>query len=408
MADSIVQTVTNVRIRWEEQMLSPSAFRSKDAKRESDKLEDAGMRLDFRSPFAHDTDRIINSHSYARYIDKTQVFFLIKNDHLTRRALHVQLVSRIARTIGRALMLNEDLIEAISVGHDIGHTPFGHAGESVLAKILQERSEGTFVHNAQSVRVLQELEHKGKGCDLTLPVLDGILCHNGEVAKRCFEREDQKSLSWENLKSNLHTCFIEKGADKRLRPATMEGCVVKVSDMIAYLGRDFEDAVMLGVVARSSLPLEVRRVLGTSNREIVNVLCSDLIENSYNQEALMFSERIFNAFNKMKAFNDEKIYTHSFIQDQKIKFERMLRRLFDIYLEDLQEGRTEMSIFQDYLNNLPDAYIKKTSNSRIVVDFIASMTDQYFLRQYEYRCLPNKIDYGSDFRTMKDVNVIVG
>ena len=149
----------------------------------------------FRTPFAHDTDRIIHSHSFARYMDKTQVFFQIKNDHISRRSLHVQMVSRIARSIGRCLRLNEDLIEAIAIGHDIGHTPCGHTGEAELARLLKKHGAGTFMHNAQSVRVLQTLEKCGKGLNLTLPVLDGILGHNGEIEAPEY-RCDRSNLTW--------------------------------------------------------------------------------------------------------------------------------------------------------------------------------------------------------------------
>lgn len=177
----------------EEKCFDPKyAYFSKNAIRQKNEINNDFAYL--RNPFAHDTDRIIHPHSFARYMDKTQVFFQIKNDHITRRSLHVQMVLRIARTIGRCLHLNEDLIEAIS----IGHTPFGHAGEAELAKNLQEHDAGTFVHNAQSVRILQSLEKHGEGLNLPLPVLDGILGHNGEIETPRYEYNPQK-LSWEIL-----------------------------------------------------------------------------------------------------------------------------------------------------------------------------------------------------------------
>lgn len=388
----LVQVITDERFEWERDCLGPLAFQSKKACRKSDlPRKPAGELPDLRNPFSHDADRIIHSHSYARYMDKTQVFFQIKNDHLTRRSLHVQMVSRIARTIGRCLKLNEDLIEAIAVGHDIGHTPFGHAGEASLNAILQERNAGAFVHNAQSVRVLQQLEHRGRGCDLTLQVLDGILGHNGEITQQqfCPMREN---LSWSRLEENLANCLSISGYDKQVSPSTMEGCVVRVSDMISYLGRDFEDAVTLGLVSRNSLPLEVRKVLGSENRTIVDVLCRDVIENSYGKRFIAFSDRVFAAFKRLKEFNYKDIYGCDLISEQRLRFGKMVRDLFGVYMEDLEKVRAEHSIFTDYIERFPDAYLREPKE-RIVADFIASMTDHYFLKQHELRFMPRRVDY---------------
>ncbi len=390
---AIIQKITRERFKWEKKCLGPFAFQSKFAWREKDeKNRLAGSIPDLRNPFAHDTDRIIHSNSYARYMDKTQVFFQIKNDHITRRSLHVQMVSRIARTIGRCLELNEDLIEAIAVGHDIGHTPFGHAGESAISTILQEKNAGTFVHNAQSVRVLQFLEHRGKGCDLTLQVLDGILGHNGELSQQKFEY-DHSRLSWDKLYGNLDKCFRIKKYDAKVTPSTMEGCVVRVSDMIAYLGRDFEDAVTLNLIKRDSLPMSVRRVLGSRNREIVNALCSDVIKSSYKKRFVSFSDEVFAAFKEMKDFNYSEIYGCKFIAEQKRRFEKMVRELFEVYLDDLKRADVRQSIYKDYIERFPDHYFCKTSNERIVADYMAGMTDQYFLKQHELRFMPRKVDY---------------
>ena len=389
----LIKSITEERFRWEKKCLGDYAFHSEFACREHDDPESlTGKQPDLRNPFAHDTDRIIHSNSYARYMDKTQVFFQIKNDHITRRSLHVQMVSRIARTIGRCLELNEDLIEAIAVGHDIGHTPFGHAGESVISAILQEKKAGVFVHNAQSVRVLQILEHRGKGCDLTLQVLDGVLGHNGELAKQKFEYS-HSNLSWKKLYADLNKCFTIPGYDKKVAPSTMEGCVVRVSDLIAYLGRDFEDAVILNLIKQDDLPLDVRRTLGSTNREIINTLCSDIIENSYGKNYVDFSDDVFSAFKQMKQFNENRIYKCDLIADQRRRFEKMLRELFNLYLQDLKDADARQSIFTDYIERFPDSYLRDTSNERIVADFIAGMTDQYFLKQHEMRFMPQKIDY---------------
>ena len=195
------------------------------------RVAERGERGYFRTPFAHDADRIMHCHAYARYMDKTQVFFQVRNDHVSRRFLHVQMVSRIARSIGRCLRLNEDLIEAIALGHDIGHTPCGHTGEAELARLLAKHGAGTFMHNAQSVRVLQHLEKGGRGLNLTLPVLDGILGHNGEIEAPVYEY-DRRNLTWERLEANLAECMKTPGFDRQVFPSTLEGCVVRVSDII--------------------------------------------------------------------------------------------------------------------------------------------------------------------------------
>lgn len=393
MDEELIKIVSGNRHSFERKWLSEYAYQSRRAQRMSDEPGHyAGAEPDYRSPFAHDTDRIIHSHSYARYMDKTQVFFQIKNDHITRRSLHVQMVSRIARTIGRCMKLNEDLIEAIAVGHDIGHTPFGHAGEAALNSILTARKAGTFVHNAQSVRVLQELEHKGKGCDLTLPVLDGILGHNGESEQPKYEY-NPANLTWQKLLENEAGCFGEIDFDKKVFPSTLEGCVVRVSDLIAYLGRDFDDAVTLALVKVDALPVNVRRTLGSSNHEIVNALCRDIIENSYGKNYVTFSEKVYAAFKEMKQFNYDQIYGCKLIADQRLRFNRMVEDLFEVYLKDLEHANSSSSIFVDFIAHLGDMYLCANTNERIVADFIAGMTDQYFLKQHEMRFMPRRIDY---------------
>lgn len=186
-----------------------------------------------RPPFYRDADRIIHSKSFSRYIDKTQVFFLVDNDHIIHRVLHVQLVSKISRAIGKALRLNEDLLEAIALGHDIGHVPYGHLGEEILSHICEENKLTVFKHNVQSVRFLDEIEDK----DLTIQVLDGILCHNGEDIKNGLKPD--RNIGWDLYESKIES--INKKEDPM--PMTLEGCVVRVSDLISYLGRDLEDAV---------------------------------------------------------------------------------------------------------------------------------------------------------------------
>lgn len=346
----------------------------------------------FRTPFAHDVDRIIHSHSYARYMDKTQVFFQIKNDHISRRSLHVQMVSRIARSIGRCLRLNEDLIEAIAIGHDIGHTPCGHTGEAELARLLKKHGAGTFMHNAQSVRVLQYLEKGGKGLNLTLPVLDGIIGHNGELESAEY-RYDRSNLSWENLGNNLANCMKTPGYDRSVFPSTFEGCVVRVSDIISYLGKDFEDAIALGIVKRSDMPERVAKVLGKTNREIVGTLCDNIVENSIGKGYLSFSPEVFEAYREMKQFNGERIYGCKLLTGQRAKFTKMMSALFEVYLEAVKSGDETSAICRDFMRGLPESYRKETHPARIVADYISLMTDQYFLKQFALEFIPQQIDY---------------
>lgn len=389
MASDIVQDIIQSCQQHEEKCFDPNfAYFSKNAVRENEE------QMDVRNAFAHDTDRIIHCHAFARYMDKTQVFFQIKNDHISRRSLHVQMVSRIARTIGRCLHLNEDLIEAIAIGHDIGHTPFGHAGEACLAKILQERNAGSFVHNAQSVRILQHLEKHGKGLNLTLQVLDGILGHNGEIESKEYHF-DKTKLSWETLENNLNRCLSQKGFDKQVSPSTLEGCVVRVSDIIAYLGKDFEDAVTLNLVTPEDLPFKVSRILGSTNRKIIGTLCNDVIANSYGKGYLSFSDEVFEAFKAMKTFNYDRIYGCDLLKIQKEKFTKMVDDLFNIYLDDIYKNRTEMDIFKHFIVHHRGEYWHNESPERMVADYIAGMTDQYFLKQYELRFIPQIIDYNT-------------
>ena len=390
---SIIQEIINSCQQHEEKCFDTRfACLSKDAKRQTEDSSDKYTGL--RNPFAHDTDRIIHCHAFARYMDKTQVFFQIKNDHISRRSLHVQMVSRIARTIGRCLHLNEDLIEAIAIGHDIGHTPFGHAGEECLARILQKRGAGYFVHNAQSVRILQHLEKHGSGLNLTLQVLDGILGHNGEIESKEYHY-NPKNLSWDVLESNLHRCFSEKGFEKQVSPSTLEGCVVRVSDIIAYLGKDFDDAVTLNLVTQEDLPFDVSRILGSTNRDIISSFCNDIIVNSYGKGFLSFSEDVFNALVALKKFNYKRIYKCDLISAKCEKFKKMVNDLFKIYLDDIHKNRTDMDIFKHFIVHHQGKYWKEELPERMVADYISGMTDQYFLKQYELRFVPQVIDYNA-------------
>ncbi|MGD8663726.1 MAG: HD domain-containing protein, partial [Desulfobacterales bacterium] len=260
--------------RRENRILSPLATCNEDGVR---RIPDERLESDYRQAFSVDVDRILHSLAYARYIDKTQVFYLVKNDHITHRVLHVQLVSKIARTIGRFLNLNEDLIEAIALGHDIGHTPFGHDGEHFLSEICRDHGIGYFCHNLQSVQFLEKVERKGEGWNLCLQTLDGILSHDGEihsekllpVAEKTFAALDRKITA---KKNDPKTALL---------PMTLEGCLVRMADTISYIGRDIEDAIRLKLIHRSDLPRESVSLLGDTNGTIVFNLVTDIICNSH-------------------------------------------------------------------------------------------------------------------------------
>ncbi len=331
------------------------------------------QRSGYRQQFALDADRILHSRAYSRYIDKTQVFSLVANDHITHRVLHVQLVSRIARTIGRFLYLNEDLIEAISLGHDIGHPPFGHDGEDILSELCQEHGLPPFQHNLQSVRFLDKLERKGKGWNLTLQVLDGILCHDGETHTNSLSPQPVATFSE----------FDQKLQEKRnnpgaiLLPATLEGCVVRLSDTVAYIGKDIEDAIILKLIKRSDIPDNCAKILGNSNGTIVYNLVTDLIKNSDTAGAdtpfIGFSKKVSTALQQLKDFNYKHIYLAPETKKKIPLIRNCYRKLFSFYCGRRHPDRVE-----------PTENIA-TANMHIeeVCDFIAGMTDDYFLKQAE-------------------------
>ena len=377
--------VTNNEKR-EQLTFSPYACPSSAAQRlQTEPIPDSE---NIRPAYFHDTDRIIHSLAYSRYIDKTQVFFLFENDHITHRVLHVQLVSKIARTIGRFLRLNEDLIEAIALGHDIGHTPFGHDGERYLNEICEEQEIGYFRHNAQSVRCLQELEKGGEGLNLTLQVLDGILCHNGEAISERYIPAPRKTF--EDFQLEYKKLWTERDFGKGLKPYTLEGCVVRISDVIAYIGRDIEDAITVKLITRDQLPERVVRVLGNTNREIIDRLVRDLVQHSLGQPFLVFSPEIVAALHALRDFNYQHIYLSPLKQSQDTKIRAMFRQMFSTLLQQVKENDTSSPIFHDFLDGMSPKYKENTPPARMVADYIAGMTDDYFMDTYTSLFLPRK------------------
>lgn len=334
---------------------------------------------DIRSSFFRDIDRIIYSLSYTRYIDKTQVFSNTTNDNISKRMTHVQMVSKIARTIGRALNLNEDLIEAIALGHDLGHVPFGHTGEAILNRLSVEYTGRMFNHNVHSVRTLMDIENNGKGSNITLQVLDGILCHNGEFIVDQYYPVDRTPEQFLDL---YEQCYTDSAVLKTLRPMTLEGCVVRISDIIGYIGRDIEDAIRLGVLSLDDIPNNIIEVLGKTNREIINTIIMDIIGNSLDQPYIKMSNRVYNAIKELKAFNYENVYNRANTSDDLKRYEEMFKAVFEHYLNDVKGKNNTSDIYQVFLGDMDDRYLINTSDEQQVIDYIAGMTDDYFTNQY--------------------------
>ena len=354
-----------------EKELSKYACKDSDAIR----LKEEDFSEEIRPNFYHDIDRIIHSMAYTRYVGKTQVFSFNNNDHVSNRMIHVQLVSKIARTIGRALKVNEDLIEAMALGHDIGHTPLGHTGEYILNDISLRDTNTMFNHNIQGVRVFKDMENNGIGLNLTIQTLDGIMCHNGEIVNPIYEPMKKTK---EEFLAEYEATYTDKEVLKKLRPMTLEGCVVRISDIIGYLGRDIEDAIKIGVLDRSEVPTNIKNVLGTTNKEIVNTIITDIINNSLDKPYIKLSDDIFKAIFDLKAFNYEHIYSKANTKEELEYYRNGMNSIYWEALNDLNNGNLDGDIYKIYLNNMDSNYLKNTSKERMVIDYIAGMTDDFF------------------------------
>ena len=336
----------------------------------------------WRPKFAKDIDRIMYSPFYNRYTDKTQVFSLVKNDDVTRRSLHVQLVSRIARTIGRALNLNLDLIEAIALGHDIGHTPFAHSGEVFLNELYNAHTGRYFNHNIHSVRVLDKIF----SLNLTLQTLVGIAGHNGEI--ELAEYWPVPMDSFEQFEAELEKCYQIPGYANKIQPSTLEGNVVRISDIIAYLGKDRQDADIIQMVQQNAFPSSD---IGTINSEIINNLVVNIIENSYGKPYIKMDEKHFQAVQSYKRENYRIIYEN---EPGRVKLEQiakpMMTQIYEQLLEDLRLGKLYSPVFKhhiDYVNlsHYPrQVPYEKSEPNQIVVDYIASMTDDYLIDLHHF------------------------
>jgi dGTPase len=339
--------------------------------------DEALLQGGYRQAFSIDADRILHSLAYTRYIDKTQVFYLLKNDHITHRVLHVQLVSKIARTIGHFLGLNEDLIEAIALGHDIGHAPFGHDGENFLSELCREHGIGSFQHNVQSVQFMERVERKGKGWNLCLQTLDGMLCHDGEIHEAKLEPKIAKSFK--KLDNELNRKKVDPGI--ALIPMTLEGCVVRMADTISYIGRDIEDAIRMKLIKRSDLPSTSAAVLGNTNGTIVFNLVTDIIRNSFEKPYVAFSPEVSRSLKALKQFNLERIYRNPKIKKHTLTIRKLFKYLFERYLKDIETNNQSSVIYERFLDGMSESYTESHEQAEIVRDFISGMTDQYFLSQ---------------------------
>ena len=320
--------------RWEEEKLSPLACRSAQTRGRVRPEEECQVR----TPFQRDTDRIVYSKAFRRLKHKTQVFLQPEGDHYRTRMTHTLEVSRIARTIARALALNEDLTEAIALGHDLGHTPFGHAGERLLDRVMP----GGFAHYQQSVRVVERLEKNGEGLNLTWEVRNGIVCHT-----------------------------------KGPQAATLEGQVVRLADQIAYINHDIEDALRGGVIYPMDIPLEVSRVLGFTHGARIDALVKDAVEASRGQDAIRQSPEVGEAMAALKDFMFANVYTNPLAKGEEGTAQELLLRLFEHYQKNPDELPADFQAIR-----------QEEGVDRAVCDYIAGMTDPFAVEKYKELFIP--------------------
>lgn len=319
----------------EQETLSPYACLSMQS-RGRQKPEEL---CDIRPCFQRDRDRILYSKSFRRLKDKTQVFLTPDGDHYRTRMTHTLEVAQNARTIARALRLNEDLAEAIALGHDLGHTPFGHAGERALGQVCP----CGFKHNEQSLRILDILEKDGQGLNLTWEVRDGVLNHEMETV-----------------------------------PHTLEGKIVRLSDKIAYIRHDMEDAIRGGILRESDLPQDIGARIGYTNGEWLNTFIHDIVENSYGKNDIIMSESIYRAMMDLREFMFKRVYTNPIAKGEEGKAIDLVKTLYAYYLEHID-------LLPGYLLELMD---KGEPRDRIVCDYISAMTDRFAIARYEKIYIP--------------------
>ena len=332
----MVMTIRESTEQWESDYLSPYASLNKNSRGR----ERPEPPCDIRPVYQRDRDRILHCKSFRRLKHKTQVFLTPRGDHYRTRLTHTLEVSQIARTMAKALRLNEDLTEAIALGHDLGHTPFGHAGERVLNDLC---STG-FAHALQSVRVVEKLEKNGKGLNLTWEVRDGIRNHRTSG-----------------------------------QPSTLEGKLVRFSDKIAYINHDIDDAIRAGILTEEDIPKNFREILGSTTRERLNTLVHDIIAQSTGKPDIFMSARIEEAMHALRSFMFTNVYTNPVAKGEEVKARNMLEGLFSYYMDHPEELSDE---FRSMLESGRDPL------ERVVCDYISGMTDQYAIYKFEEYFVP--------------------
>lgn len=376
-----LKAISSRLLAEEDSRLSPFATPHSAARRKRP-TEDK----DFRSEFARDRDRILYSDGFRRYVGKTQVVYFASqfDEHITNRAIHTIQVSQISRTIGRLLRLNLDLIEAIALGHDLGHPPFGHDGEAFLDELCHEYGIGHFQHNVHGLYYVDRIANRNRGMNLTFQVRDGLLFHDGESyldrLTPCREREEK------DIQDYILRCSREAPPD--WVPSTLEGCVVRMCDTVAYVGQDIEDAARMGILNKESIPKALVDCLGNTNSQIINSLVSDIVDSSLDRDTIQLSPRVAESFRRLREFNHHRIYGHPEIRSEKQRIQYAFRMLFEHFLHELEKDKTGSIIFEHFLNNRSEEYMEATSHPEQVRDYLATMTDRYFSKVFTELYLP--------------------
>jgi dGTPase len=348
----------------------------------------------FRLEFARDETRILHSPPFRRLKHKTQVFLSPDNDHICTRMEHVLHVSSIASVIGRCLNLNTDLVSAIANGHDLGHPPFGHAGERVLDELLQKQGIASgFKHEVHGLRVVDMLTNMGAGLNLTYEVRDGIVTHCGENFERSVSPDRKRDLRG-----------LEKIDDRNCYPSTLEGCLVRVVDRIAYLGRDLEDALKAGIVKKADVPADIVKNLGAENGQIIGCFVNDTIANSMEKDVIEMGEEVFALMKQLKEFNYGRIYRNEEVMRKSAKAGSIIELLFHeldkiyiasdrgrdpLYVRNLVRDAPLMEVFFHFTRNTN--YTDKTPSWRVVTDYVAGMTDFFAERTFGQLFMPSPV-----------------
>ncbi len=368
-----------------------------DEKKVLRRKKEDGVEYAWRGELITDIDKILHCPYFSRYADKTQVYSLYKNDDMTRRSLHVQFVSRIARTIGKALKLNLELIEAIALGHDIGHPAFAHTGESLIDKLYYKHTGRHFLHNIHSVRVLDQIHPYNLGLD----TLYGIASHNGEL--ELAEYRPVPVTDFAQFDEIMENCCLDKKYADKIMPSTLEGAVVRISDIIAYLGKDRQDAILAKAVKKEDFAVTE---IGETNEEMVNNLMVNVIENSYGKPYIKLDDAHFEALKRAKKENYEKIYNHAGAHTGLgAVIGQMMEEVYNQLLDDVKQGNKTSPIFTHHVDQVSkQGFIRETpyekdEPNQLVVDYIASMTDDYFieLHGYLFKNSPYQVKYKGYF-----------